>query len=211
MEESKYELIETRVKECTEDFKKVMDASDTPLTLSPFRDTRAQKSQLTHLFEQGLFMFTGEELKLSRKQTQVTDDTKILHFEPQTVAINEPDGFGKIASLFKKKENTDAGLRGTYTLYTTQLSQTLASGKPVTVSLVQYAKRTKTVFQKLDSQPREMDITIKIEPFNWVVQRCLKDFKILRSRLMVMHPGILVPPIAEELPSNSRFPQKKQK
>jgi len=54
-----------------------------------------------------------------------------------------------------------------------------------------------------------MDYTIKTEPFGWQVLRNLNDLKILRKRLMLMHPGIIVPPIPEELPSNADFPHKK--
>ena len=40
-------------------------------------------------------------------------------------------------------------------------------GKQVKVSIIEFKKRNKTAFMKLDSKPREMDFTVKTEPFDW--------------------------------------------
>ena len=62
----------------------------------------------------------------------------------------------------------------------------------------------------MDSRPRDMDLVIKTEPLNWQVNRRLKDLKVLRQRLSVMHPDTLIPPIPADIPYKSKSFKPKQ-
>ena len=49
----------------------------------------------------------------------------------------------------------------------TEIALAMSKDDSVVSTVTEFTKRNKTAFQKLDSKPREMDFTIKTEPFNW--------------------------------------------
>ena len=60
-------------------------------------------------------------------------------------------------------------LRPTLSVYETVLSRTYAKDENIVVKVVDWKKRERKGLQILDSQPQEMDYTIKTDIFSWSV------------------------------------------
>jgi hypothetical protein len=65
------------------------------------------------------------------------------------------------------------------------------------VAITEFKKRKYSFLKEFTHPPREIDYILKTEPFGWEVKRNLNDLEILRKKLVLMHPGIIVPPIHE--------------
>lgn len=134
------------------------------------------KSAVASFFEAGLFLFTGEEMKVSDRPTEassvVTSENKnqvaqIKHYE-QIIQANNSNR-SMFENIFRRSQvaEVENTLRSTLSLKATTISRAFAEGKQVKVSIIEFKKRNKTAFMKLDSKPREMDFTVKTEPFDW--------------------------------------------
>ena len=82
------------------------------------------KSKVTRLFEQGLFLFTGEELKMRESYAAPTavkydGQAKAKHYEPASLNTDQASFMDR---LLKRGPDVEKALRATYTVHATQLS-----------------------------------------------------------------------------------------
>ena len=103
------------------------------------------------MFEHGLFLFTGEELKMRESYARPGavvyegQGPKAKHFEPRTT-VNEAQDASFFDKLLNKGREVGSMLRPTHTVHATELAQALATDKQVNVAITEFKKRTKTVF-----------------------------------------------------------------